>query len=37
VVEESDDITVNYRDTEVLRASMAELKTSWQGALGGDA
>jgi phosphoribosylformylglycinamidine synthase len=36
-VEEGDEITVFYGDTEVLQASMTELKKAWQGSLGGDA
>jgi len=28
---------VNYGETEVLQASMMELKQAWQGSLGGDA
>ena len=36
-VEQGDMITVNYGETEVLQASMMELKQAWQGSLGGDA
>jgi phosphoribosylformylglycinamidine synthase len=36
-VDQGDMITVNYGETEVLQASMSELKKAWQGSLGGDA
>ena len=36
-VEEGDDITINYRETEVLQASMDALRTAWQGTLDGGA
>jgi hypothetical protein len=35
-VEEGDKITVSYGDTEVLQASLSELKKAWQNSLGGD-
>jgi len=34
-VGEGDDITINYRETEVLQASMDALRTAWQGTLDG--
>ena len=36
-VDQGDMITMNYGETEVLQASMSELKKAWQGSLGGDA
>ena len=36
-VGEGDDITINYRETEVLQASMDALRTAWQGTLDGGA
>jgi hypothetical protein len=35
-VEEGDEITISYGDTEALQASMSQLKKAWQGSLGGD-